>query len=113
MGYTYRLLNRAFSFLHDIYGLVLCRYQKSGAYYYIAWENKNVEITVVYDERESDPIKILVHDKNTSKTILDATEYSKELSCSCKNARGKIEYAAKWLSDSISKQCVIIESRNP
>ena len=102
MGYTYRLLKREFSFLHDIYGLVICRYQKSGAYYYIAWENKNVEITVVYDEREHNPLKILVHDKKSSKTILDATEFVDEISCDCEKERGKIEYAAKWLKEAIS-----------
>lgn len=108
MGQTYNLLKNAFSFLHDVFGLTICRYQKSGAYYYAAWENKNVEITVVYDERETDPLKILVHDKNTAKTILDATEFSEELSCECKKTCEKIDYAAKWLRDSINQEWIKI-----
>lgn len=47
-------------------------------------------------------MKILVHDKKSSKTILDATEFVDEISCDCEKERGKIEYAAKWLKEAIS-----------
>ena len=57
---------------------------------------------MVYDEREHNPMKILVHEKNSSKTILDASEYIDELSCNCEREREKIEYAAKWLKEMIS-----------
>ena len=108
MGITYRLLKKEFAFLHNIYGLEICRYQKSGAYYYIAWDNKNVEITVVYDERECEPMKILVHDKTASKTILDVTEYVNELSCDYEERMQKIEFAAEWLKDAINTKQIKI-----
>ena len=101
MGIIYWQLKRAFSFLNRVYGLEISSCQKSGAYYYIEYENNNARIMVIYDLRENDPMRILVHDKNTAKTIVDATEYVKELSCGHKRAAQKIEYAANWLKDSI------------
>lgn len=108
MGITYLWIKKYFSFLHNTYGFKICDRQTCGAYYYIVWTNKNISFKIIFDEREHDPISILMYDASSLGTIYDVIEYRHELICGSKERRTKIVFAAEWLQNSINNGNIVL-----
>lgn len=106
----YTILKKEFEFLAKIYGFKIFLKQKHGAYYYIVWTNSNINIMVLYDEQDDDPLSIRIYDSDSFS--FDAVEYKYEFAQSGGTPREKIRCAAEWLKNAIADKIIIVNTSN-
>ncbi len=106
--HIYKILMKEFQFLKRVYGFHISDKQTRGSYYYITFTNFNIEIKVLYDLQEEDPLTILIYDADSLGTIYDVIKYKKEICCCQKSPNDKIHYASQWLYNAISNRKIIV-----
>ena len=92
-------IKKYFSFLHDLYGFYICDKSVFGSYYLFEWTNGIINISVLYDFREDDPMTITIFEADSFPWF--GTKYTHELACTCKRGKPKVKYAADWLREAI------------
>lgn len=104
----YTKIRKKFEFLTTLYGFKISMKQKHGAYYYIEWTNGNINIMVLYDERDKNPVRIRIYDADSLGAVFDAIEYKNEFALKHGSPQEKIQCASDWLKNAITNKIILI-----